>query len=99
MNCGYCGASMGEGRTLVELVDRDFRRARWRHRLRRLGQLVARLRGKTVPGHLACFAEGRGEETITGRRSLGIQTVELAKEPSNSLGDVAADDGRPGGEG
>ncbi|MGB3683780.1 MAG: hypothetical protein WA990_14975, partial [Rubrobacteraceae bacterium] len=28
---------------------------------------------------LACFAEGRGEKTVTDRRSLGVQTVELAK--------------------
>ena len=76
MGCGYCGASMAEGKTLVELVGRDFNRARWRQRF---GRLVSRLRGKAVPDRLACFVEGRRGKTITDRRSLGIQAVELAK--------------------
>lgn len=67
---------MMEGRTLVELVDRDFHRARWRQRFRRL---VGRLKGGAVPDRLSCFAEERSQETVLGRRSLGIQTVELAK--------------------
>ena len=67
---------MVEGRTLTELVDRDFHGARWRQRF---GRLVARLRGRAAPGRLACFAEERGGKTIVNRRSLGIQTVELAK--------------------
>ena len=67
---------MVEGRTLTELVDKDFHRARWRQRF---GRLVARLRRRAAPGRLACFAEGRGEKTIVDRRFLGVQTVELAK--------------------
>lgn len=67
---------MVEGMTLVELVERDFRRARWRQRF---GRLVGRLKGDVAPDHLACFAEGRGERTVLDRRSLGLQAVELTK--------------------
>ncbi len=79
MSCEYCGGLMvgGSGLAeLVDLVDRDFHRARWRQRF---GRLVARLRGRSVPDRLACFAEGRGEKKILDRRFLGVQTVELAK--------------------
>lgn len=76
MSCGYCGASITGGSTLVELVDRDFNRARWRQLF---GRLADGLRGKAVPDRLACFAEGRSGKKITGRRSLGIRTVELAR--------------------
>lgn len=76
MGCGYCGASMVEGRTLVELVDRDFNRAR---RRQLFGRLADSLRGKAVPDRLACFAEGRSGKKITGRRPLGIRAVELAR--------------------
>ena len=76
MSCGYCGGLLVEGRTLAELVDRDFNRARWRHLF---GRFVARLRGNVVPDRLACFAEWRSRRAITGRRSLGVQTVELEK--------------------
>lgn len=76
MSCEYCGGLMVRDRTLTELANEDFRRARWRQRF---GQLVARLRGRSAPGRLACFAEGRGEKTVLDRRPLGVQTVELAK--------------------
>lgn len=76
MSCGYCGGLIVEGRTLAELVEKDFHRARWRQWFRRF---VSRLRGGVVPAHLVCFAEERSQKTIASRRSLGIQTVELAK--------------------
>jgi hypothetical protein len=76
MGCGYCGALITGGTTLVELVDRDFNRARWRQLF---GRLADNLRGKAVPDRLACFAEGRSGKKIAGRRSLGIRTVELAR--------------------
>lgn len=74
MSCSYCGGLASGAPTLAELVDRDFRRARWRQRLTRL---IDRLRGDAVPGRPVCFAEGRIEKAVVGRRSLGIQTVEL----------------------
>ena len=76
MGCGHCGGLIVEGSSLAELVDRDFHRARWRQRFRRL---VARLRGGAVLDRLACFAEGRGEKMILDRRFLGVQAVQLAK--------------------
>lgn len=67
---------MVEGMTLMELVDRDFHRARWRQRFRRL---LVRLKRGAAPDRLACFVEGRSGKSVVGRRSLGIQAVELAK--------------------
>jgi hypothetical protein len=75
MDCLYCGGSVVEGKTLVELVARDFRRARWRQRLKRL---VAHLKRGTGRDRLVCFAEMRSRKKIVDRRPLGIQTVELA---------------------
>lgn len=76
MGCSYCGGLMLEGSNLVELVEKDFRRARWRQWL---GRLLNRLRGSDVPGRLVCFAEERSKNTVVDRRFLGVQTVELAK--------------------
>lgn len=76
MSCGYCGGSLEEGKTLAELVDRDFSRARWKNLF---GRFLARLRGDDNFARLVCFVEGRDRQTVTGRRSLGLQAVELTK--------------------
>lgn len=52
MSCKYCVGLTMEGITMAELVDRDFRRARWRQRF---GRLIDRLKGVAAPGRLACF--------------------------------------------
>ena len=76
MSCGYCGGLATEGKTLAQLVEKDFRRSRWRQRL---GRLAAHLRRNTVRDRLACFAEDRRLKTIVGRRLPVLQTVELGK--------------------
>lgn len=75
MDCNYCGGPLVESESLAELVDKDFRRARRRHFLRRLAD---RLKGVATQNQLLCFSEERSGRAIVGRRSLGIQTVELA---------------------
>lgn len=76
MGCGYCGGPLVEGMTVAELAGRDFNRATWR---RLFGRLVGWLKGGEGLDGLACFAVERSRRVITGRRSLGRQTVELAK--------------------
>ena len=76
MSCGYCGGLSIEGNTLAQLVNKDFRRARWRQWL---GRLVDRLRRNEARVRLACFAEDRSPRTIVGRRAPVLQTVGLDK--------------------
>ena len=76
MNCDHCGGPLVEGRTLAEMVDRDFSRARLKNRS---GGLLWRLRGSGLVNRLLCFAEERDKKTIMSHKSLGIQAVELNK--------------------
>ncbi len=76
MSCGYCGGSTGQGTTLVEFVEKDFRRARWRQRF---GRLVDRLRGNVAQDRLVCFAVDRSPKKVVGRRLPVLQSVELNK--------------------
>ena len=77
MGCVQCGAGrLVEGPTLVELVYKDFGRARWRQRF---GWWVRRLKREALADRLACFAGERARRTVFGRGSPELRTVELAE--------------------